>query len=87
MPGGRPKRKDLPEGIGLYPDYVVSVIAQENGEAISTQGVRYLREVNDIPRHQSPTAVSGYLEEAVEGKTSSFLVPSILAETAVCSAN
>ena len=33
MPGGRPKRKDLPEGIGLYPDYVVSVIAQENGEA------------------------------------------------------
>lgn len=54
MPGGRPKRKDLPEGIGLYPDYVVSVIAQENGEAISTQGVRYLREVNDIPPASEP---------------------------------
>ena len=54
MAGGRPKRTDLPEGIGLYPDYVVSVIAQENGEPISAQGVHYLREVNDIPPASEP---------------------------------
>ena len=54
MAGGRPKRTDLPEGIGVYPDYVVSVIAGERGEKISTQGVRYLREVNNIPPASEP---------------------------------
>jgi|TARA_R110000824_G_scaffold131567_2_gene293688 hypothetical protein len=54
MAGGRPRRTDLPEGIGIYPDYVVSVIAEERGEKISAQGVRYLREVNDIPPASEP---------------------------------
>tara|TARA_R100001594_G_scaffold25875_1_gene50405 strand:+ start:7107 stop:7319 length:213 start_codon:yes stop_codon:yes gene_type:complete len=54
MAGGRPKRKDLPEGIGVYPDYVVSVIAEERGERISPQGIRHLREVNDIPPASEP---------------------------------
>jgi len=54
MAGGRPKRTALPEGIGVYPDYVVSVIAKEQGETISTQGVRYLREANNIPPASEP---------------------------------
>jgi hypothetical protein len=54
MAGGRPKRKDLPEGIGQYPDYVVSVIAHERGETISPEGVRYLREANNIPPASEP---------------------------------
>ena len=54
MAGGRPKRKDVPEGIGKYPDYVVSVIAEERGETISAEGVRYLREANDIPPASEP---------------------------------
>lgn len=54
MAGGRPRRTDLPEGIGVYPDYVVSVIAKEQGETISAQGVRYLREVNKIPPASEP---------------------------------
>ena len=68
MAGGRPKRTDLPEGIGIYPDYVVSVIAEERGEKISTQGVRYLREVNNIPPASEPylthwKAQRGFSEE------------------------
>ena len=51
---GRPRRTDLPEGIGIYPDYVVSVIAEERGEKITRQGVRHLREVNDIPPASEP---------------------------------
>ena len=54
MAGGRPKRTALPEGIGVYPDYVVSFIAKEQGARISTQGVRYLREVNKIPPASEP---------------------------------
>ena len=54
MAGGRPRRTELPEGIGIYPDYVVSFIAKEQGERISAQGVRYLREVNDIPPASEP---------------------------------
>jgi hypothetical protein len=54
MAGGRPKRTDLPEGIGIYPDYVVSAIAKEQGERITAEGVRYLREVNDIPPASEP---------------------------------
>jgi len=54
MAGGRPKRTELPEGIGVYPDYVVSAIAAESGEQISTQGVRYLRLANEIPPPSEP---------------------------------
>jgi len=54
MAGGRPKRTDLPEGIGEYPDYVVSAIAEERGEPITPQGVRYLRLANEIPPPSEP---------------------------------
>lgn len=54
MAGGRPKRTDLPEGIGEYPDYVVSAIAKERGEPITPQGVRYLRLANEIPPPSEP---------------------------------
>jgi hypothetical protein len=54
MAGGRPRRTDLPEGIGEYPDYVVSAIAKERGENISTQGVRHLRLANEIPPPSEP---------------------------------
>ena len=54
MAGGRPKRTNLPEGIGEYPDYVVSAIAKEKGESISAQGVRHLRLANDIPPPSEP---------------------------------
>ncbi len=54
MAGGRPRRKDLPEGIGVFPDYVVSAIAKERGEIISAQGVRHLRIANEIPPPSEP---------------------------------
>jgi hypothetical protein len=67
MAGGRPKRTDLPEGIGVYPDYVVSVIAEEKGERISSQGVRYLREVNNIPPASEPYRSRWFSRRGLEG--------------------
>jgi hypothetical protein len=66
MAGGRPKRTDLPEGIGVYPDYVVSVIAEERGEQISRQGIRHLREVNGIPPASEPFRSQWFERRGVE---------------------
>jgi hypothetical protein len=41
---GRPRRVELPEGIGEVPDGVVAA-----REGMTTDGIRYLRRVNDIP--------------------------------------
>ena len=65
MPGGRPKRKDLPEGIGVFPDYVVSAIAAEQGEQISPQGVRYLRLANEIPPPSAPYREKWFAERGI----------------------
>lgn len=65
MPGGRPKRKDLPEGIGVFPDYVVSAIAAEQGEQISPQGVRYLRLANEIPPPSEPYREKWFAERGI----------------------
>ena len=66
MAGGRPRRTDLPEGIGFYPDYVVSVIAEERGERISAQGVRHLRLANDIPPPSEPYRTRWFTERGRE---------------------
>lgn len=65
MAGGRPKRTDLPEGIGVYPDYVVSAIAAESGEQISAQGVRYLRLANEIPPPSEPYREKWFSERGI----------------------
>ena len=41
---GRPKRTDLPEGIGKEPDDVVAL-----REGVTRQAIQYLRNVNRIP--------------------------------------
>lgn len=65
MAGGRPKRTALPEGIGVYPDYVVSAIAAEGGEQISAQGVRYLRLANEIPPPSEPYREKWFSERGI----------------------
>ena len=46
---GRPKRTDLPEGIGKEPD---DDVAKRAG--ITRQAVQHLRRVNDIPPTREP---------------------------------